>query len=176
MMIISKESTDILDGLLSSAQNPVIVSHMKPDGDAIGSCMGMYHLLRKTYRSDVRVALANPAPWYLDFLIRADVSEDIYIYEHRPEQTRDIIMNSDLIICLDFNALHRTDTLQGILEEAPAKKVLIDHHLFPETNRFSLVFSFPESSSTCELEYHILKMLSPVQGDAMNMPEDQRLF
>ena len=174
-MIISKESTDILDGLLSSARHPVIVSHMKPDGDAIGSCMGMYHFLRQTYRSEAKVALANPAPWYLDFLIPEDVSDDICIYEYRPEETRRALLDSDLIICLDFNALHRTDTLQGILEEAQAEKVLIDHHLFPETDKFQLVFSFPESSSTCELVYHILKMLPQIQNDPVNLPEETRI-
>ena len=174
-MIISTESVDILHGLLSTAQHPVIVSHMKPDGDAIGSCMGMYHLLHNKYNSDAKVALANPAPWYLDFLTDIDVADNIYVHENRPEQTKEIILSSDLIICLDFNTLHRTDTLEEILEEAQAKKILIDHHLFPDVDKFALVFSFPESSSTCELVYHIMKMLPQIQGDAMNMPEDTRI-
>ena len=174
-MVISKESADILHGRLASAQHPVIVSHMKPDGDAIGSCMGMYHLLKETYGCAVRIALADPAPSYLDFLIPEDASKDIFIYRHRAEETTETILGSDLVICLDFNSLHRTDTLCGILEASKADKVLIDHHLFPETDKFSLVFSEPSSSSACELAYHIMKMLPPVQGEAANLPEGTRL-
>ena len=174
-MTISKESADILHERLSSAKHPVIVSHMKPDGDAIGSCMGMYHLLHEKYNSDAKVALADPAPSYLDFLVPQELSEDIFIYADRPEQTAEIIIGSDLIICLDFNALHRTDTLCSIIEDAPADRLLIDHHLFPEEEKFSLVFSVPESSSTCELVYHLLKLLPSVQGNTLNLPEKTRV-
>lgn len=174
-MVISKESVDILHERLTSAQHPVIVSHMKPDGDAIGSCMGMYHLLKDKYNSDAKIALANPAPGYLDFLIPETLSKDVFIYEQRAEATTAVLQQSDLIICLDFNALHRTDTLCCILEDSQTDKILIDHHLFPETDKFKLIFSEPTSSSASELLYHILKQLPVIQGDAINLPEGTRI-
>ena len=174
-MIISKESTDMFHRRLASALRPVIVSHMKPDGDAIGCCVGMYHLLKEIYSSDAKIALANPVPAYLDFLVPEDLSKDLFIYEQRPVETTGILLGSDLIICLDFNAFHRTDTLSSILEEAHADKILIDHHLFPERDKFTIVFSEPSSSSACELTYHIMKLLPSIRGNASNLPEGTRI-
>lgn len=166
------ESISSLHARLSAASNPVIVTHMKPDGDAIGSSMGMYHTLQEIYSKAAKVAIANPAPGYLDFLLPESLSRDIFIYEQRPEETRKAISDSDLIICLDFNAFHRTDTLCGILEDAPADKILIDHHLSPDREKFSLVFSVPEISSASELLYSILLQLPAIQGKAANLPSE----
>lgn len=174
-MTISKESAETLHKLLLSARRPVIVSHTKPDGDAIGSCMGMYHMLREKYSSQAKVALANPAPGYLDFLIDEKSSENVYICEDKAEQTELVILESDLIICLDFNAFHRTDTLEPMLRKAQAVKVLIDHHLSPDTENFTLIFSETQTSSTCELLYYILKALPPISEDADALPEKSRI-
>lgn len=170
MTSIKKEDISLLHTRLSTAHNPVIVTHMKPDGDAIGSSLGMYHTLQEIYSSKSKIAVANPAPAYLNFLISECSPEDLYIYEERPEETKNIILDSDLIICLDFNAFHRTDTLAESLEKASADKILIDHHLSPETERFSLIFSETEISSACELLYHILKMLPDIDGQAARLP------
>jgi phosphoesterase RecJ-like protein len=157
--------------MLSSAEHPVIVTHMRPDGDAIGSSMGMYHTFKK-YNKRAIVALVNPAPSNLDFLIPDEITEDILVHETDAEATELAISSSDLIICLDFNAFHRTDTLAKALEEASAKKVLIDHHLAPDVEKFSLVFSKQDISSASELLYHILMALPPIGNDAGNLPAE----
>ena len=170
MMTFPKESICTFHSRLVTASRPVIVTHMKPDGDAIGSSMGMYHTLHTIYSKHAKVAIANPAPAYLDYLFDEETQEDIFIFEHRPEDTRRIILESDLIICLDFNAFHRTDTLAGILEEAAAEKILIDHHLSPDREKFSLIFSVQDISSASELLYHILLHLPVIEGKATNLP------
>ena len=170
MMTFPSESIHTLHNRLKSASRPVIVTHMKPDGDAIGSSMGMYHVLKEIYSSNPKVAIANPAPAYLDFLLAEDVTDDVLIYECKPEDTERTILESDLIICLDFNAFHRTDTLCGILEAAPAEKILIDHHLSPDRERFSLIFSVQEISSASELLYHILLHLPAMDGKTSSLP------
>ena len=170
MTSITNESAQALHDRLRKANNPVIVTHMKPDGDAIGSSVGMYHVLDEVYHKKSSIAIANTIPSYLDFLADESVSKDIYIYEERAEQTRRIILESDLIICLDFNAFHRTDTLCVLLEESTADKILIDHHLSPDSEKFVLVFSVPQMSSTCELEYHILKSLPCIDGNVSALP------
>ena len=161
----------LLHDMLTSAEHPVIVTHMRPDGDAIGSSMGMYHTLKKYGKNPV-VALVNPAPSNLDFLLPDEVAKDILIHETDAEATEIAINSSDLIICLDFNVFHRTDTLAKPLEEASAKKVLIDHHLAPDTEKFSLVFSKQDISSASELLYHILVALPPIGNDARNLPAE----
>ena len=172
MMTFPYESINALHTRLSAASRPVIVTHMKPDGDAIGSSMGMYHTLRQIYSLTPKVAIANPAPGYLDFLLPESLSDDILVHEQCPEQTRKAILDSDLIICLDFNAFHRTDTLCEILENAPAEKILIDHHLSPDREKFSVIFSVQEISSASELLYHILLNLPAIDGKASNLPHE----
>lgn len=172
MTTFPNESISALHARLSAASRPVIVTHMKPDGDAIGSSMGMYHTLKKAYSSEVKIAIADPAPGYLDFLLPESLSEDIFIYGQRPEQTRKAILESDLIICLDFNAFHRTDTLCEILENAHAEKILIDHHLSPDKDKFVLMFSVQEISSASELLYWILLELPGIDGKVSNLPHE----
>ena len=170
MMIFPPESIWSLHDRLAAASRPVIVTHMKPDGDAAGSSMGMYHILQEIYCKQAKVAIANPAPAYLDFLFPDEVKEDVFIFDERPEETRKAILGSDLIICLDFNAFHRTDTLADILEECAADKILIDHHLSPDKEKFSLIFSVQEISSASELLYHILLRLPAIDVISSNLP------
>ena len=166
MMTFPTESIWSLHDRLASATRPVIVTHMKPDGDAAGSSMGMYHTLKDIYSKQAKVAIANPAPAYLDFLFPDEVKEDVFIFDERPEETRKVILGSDLIICLDFNAFHRTDRLEKALTEAGGRKILIDHHLNPSRELFDLSFSETEVSSASELLYHILMATSAISGDA----------
>ena len=90
-----------LHRMLTEAERPVIVTHTRPDGDAIGSTMGMYHTL-KLYGKNPKVALANPIPGNIDFLMPQELAEDIFIHEENKEGTEEAVSNSDLIICLDF--------------------------------------------------------------------------
>lgn len=174
MDIIKSENIQKLHGMLTSAQSPVIVTHMRPDGDAIGSSLGIYHTLR-LYGKKAKLALVNAAPANLDFLLSPEVMEDIFIHETDKESTEGIVNGSDLIICLDFNSFHRTDTLAETLVSATAEKVLIDHHLSPDSDKFSLVFSKTDISSASELLYHILKALPPIGNDAANLPSEARI-
>ena len=158
--------------MLSAAENIVIVTHMKPDGDAIGSSMGLYHTL-KLYGKQAKVAVADPVPSSISFL--ADGNEDLLVHETMKNETENAIISCDLMVCLDFNAFHRTDTLQNILERSEATKVLIDHHLSPDTERFQLVFSETGISSASELLFHILMELPVIGGNAGNLPEKAAL-
>ena len=167
MKSINSEKIYRLHTMLSSAENIVIVTHMKPDGDAMGSSTGMYHMAGM-YGKKAKIAIANPVPASISFLTEG--IDDILIHESMKEKTEQAILSCDLLICLDFNSFHRTDTLQHPLAESNAEKVLIDHHLSPDEDKFSLVFSEIEISSASELLYHILMELPPVSGDARKLP------
>lgn len=161
-----------LHSLLTSAEDIVIVTHTRPDGDAMGSSIGMYHLLKAVYSKIPRITIADPAPSNLDFLLETVDCKDILTHRHQPRETEDAITGSDLIICLDFNAFHRTDSLEGALRQSAATKILIDHHLAPDPDSFSLTFSETEISSASELLFHILMMLPAVDGNARNLPPE----
>ena len=169
MNTISPEKIHTLHKMLQQAEKVSIVTHMKPDGDAIGSSLGMYHTL-KLYGKEAKIVTANPAPANLSFIIDGPWKENIIIHEYKPEESGLTIKESDLIICLDFNAFHRTDTLNDYLLESTARKVLIDHHLFPDVEKFDLIFSKTDISSASELLYQILMELPPVGGDASKLP------
>jgi phosphoesterase RecJ-like protein len=140
---------------------------MKPDGDAMGSCVAMYHFLYVMGKSP-RIVLNDRHPAYLDFLTQ-DIA-DISVFKENPKDASKAIEDSDLIICLDFNAFHRTDNLSELLESAKADKILIDHHLSPEKELFSIAFSETEISSASELLYHILLSTSFINGNAASLP------
>ena len=171
MMNFTPDYIQKLHVMLSSSERPVIVTHMRPDGDAIGSSMGMYHTL-KLYGKDARIAIANPAPANLDFLMAGNAIHDILIHEDNKAATEVAILSADLIICLDFNAFHRTDTLENPLRASSAPKILIDHHLNPDLKEFELAFSVQEISSASELLYHILMSLPAISHDAANLPAE----
>jgi phosphoesterase RecJ-like protein len=114
------------------------------------------------------VTFTNPVPASISFL--TEENPDILIYEYAKEETEKAILEANLIICLDFNAFHRTDTLQDALTRSMAEKVLIDHHLSPDTESFSLIFSETEISSASELLYHVLMELPRIGGDTKKLP------
>lgn len=160
-----------LDQMLQKSAKTVIVTHMKPDGDAAGSTTAMYHFIRQHNGADVKIVLNDGFQRALEFLLDENCRKDICIYSEDPESAAGYIAGADTIICLDFNAFHRTDKLCSLLEESPAQKVLIDHHLYPELNRFSLAFSETGISSACELLYYILMAMPQTGQDARRLPK-----
>jgi phosphoesterase RecJ-like protein len=143
---------------------------MKPDGDAVGSCVGMFHFLDSCGKTDISIVLPHRAPAYLDFLADRETFRHVIIHEDKPGKAEEAIKDSDLIICMDFNAFHRTDRLESCLADSPADKVLIDHHLNPDREKFTLSFSETEISSASELTYQILMQMPQVGRDAGKLP------
>ena len=170
MTDITPCNIDSLISIINKAEKIAIVSHMKPDGDAIGSTSGMYHFLGLCGKEHRKIVLSHRAPGYLDFLYDKAMIKDTIIYDHNPRPAVKAIAESDLIICLDFNAFHRTDALEQPLQESTAVKVLIDHHLNPDREKFDLVFSETEISSASELTYQILMQTPLINRDAINLP------
>ena len=156
--------------LIEKAQSIVIVGHMKPDGDALGSCLGMYHYLKYCGKENVSIVLPHRTQAYLNFLLDKESSKDLIIHEDKPQKAEEAIAGNGLIICLDFNAFHRTDKLETVLAESSAQKILIDHHLNPDRESFTLSFSEIAISSASELVYQVLMSTSVINGDAGRLP------
>ena len=156
--------------MIESSHRIAIVGHMKPDGDALGSCLGMYHYLRLCGKENISIVLPHRTQAYLNFLIDKEISKDIIIHEDKPQKAEEAISESDLIICQDFNAFHRTDRLENALASSTASKILIDHHLNPDRDRFTLSFSETAISSASELVYQVLMQTPVINGDASRLP------
>lgn len=172
MQDITPHNIQTLVSLIEEADKIAIVGHMKPDGDAMGSCIGMYHFLNASGKTDIHIVLPHRAPSYLDFLLDKNMSGKLMTHEDKPKRAESAITESDLIICLDFNAFHRTDGLENCLRDSKGKKVLIDHHLNPDREQFTLSFSETEVSSASEFLYQILMKTPLINGDAGKLPKD----
>ena len=149
--LIDDESVLLCKKMIEQHDNIVIICHMSPDGDAIGSSLGLYHFLDRLGKN-ATVVVPDLFPQNLQFL---KGSREIVVYTRYPEFAESLIEKADLIFCLDFNALHRIDRLQKALSISQAKKILIDHHLSPEAF-CDLTISYPKIASTCELLFRLI--------------------
>jgi phosphoesterase RecJ-like protein len=140
--------------LLSTPKKVVIIPHRSPDGDAMGSTLGLYHFLKKLDHDAIVIA-PNEFP---DFLAWLPASEKVLIYEKEKEKTSEVILAADLVFTLDFNALHRTGEMEQILRKVTAPFVMIDHHQKPDIYA-AYQFSDTTYGSTCEMLYHFIAYL-----------------
>lgn len=131
----------------------VMTTHLSPDGDAIGSSLSMAHYLTELGKERVHVIVPNDFPAFLKWMPGA---KDVLIYEKYPDYAEQLIREADVIINLDNNEPKRIGRLAPIVEAAPGRKVMIDHHLYPAPDFCRLVISHPELSSTCELVFRLL--------------------
>ena len=156
-MNISQTNIDLLRELLSKpSQKIVVLSHTNPDGDAVGSSIAWGEALRRLGHT-VTCVVPNKYPYYLDWMTGIS---DVVIFKTDSEgRTAAAVAEADVIFCLDFHSLSRLDALGDMIAaNTTAKRVLIDHHLDP-SEQFDIMFSHPESSSTCYLVYKIIEAL-----------------
>ncbi|HXD94107.1 MAG TPA: bifunctional oligoribonuclease/PAP phosphatase NrnA [Bacteroidia bacterium] len=140
-----------LKKLLSKTKTISIVTHVNPDGDAMGSSLGLYHYLKSKDKS-VKVIVPNPFP---DFLAWMPASKQAMVFEGNEVAVKKQIEKSDVIFILDFNNYKRVDALGELIRNSAAKKMVIDHHQKPDTV-FDYYFHDVEASSTCELVYDFI--------------------
>ncbi|MFN5383061.1 MAG: DHH family phosphoesterase [Bacteroidota bacterium] len=126
----------------------VITTHHKPDGDAMGSTLGLWGFLREFVED---VVVCTPTD-YAENLFWLPGNETVLDFEKDPELVANKVANADVIFCLDFNRLSRINHLGDLVRVARAEKVMMDHHLEPEEFA-QYTFWNHEASSTCELVY-----------------------
>ncbi len=166
-----KQNIDRFEEHLRGKKRVLAVGHFHPDGDATGAVVAMASFL-KSIGIECSIVLPSPIPSYLDFL---DPRKSILFYTQERERADRLIFESDLIICLDFNSLSRTEDMEKALKESKAPKILIDHHLNPVTEEFSLIFSDPSASATCELLWRVLMNTSFTHGDICALPHEAHI-
>lgn len=133
----------------------VIVTHFKPDADALGSSLGLAGFLKK---KNHHVTVITPSD-YPDFLNWMPGNEEVIIFhKDRPALVERLVKEAEMVFCLDFSSLKRINELGTMVEQATAKKVLIDHHLEPEN--FAVFEQWDTSAaSTAELVFQLIKEL-----------------
>ncbi len=161
-------TTDQIQQALSLVQNArsiVITSHKSPDGDAVGSALAIFHLL-KNLGKEVKTILPDQAP---DFLKWIPGYDEIIFFEEQPDRCNSIFMQSDLVFALDYNHLNRVgDAMQVSLENTKADFILIDHHQQP--GNFPVVtYSDTSACSTCEMVYRFTEQIGLKGNIDVNM-------
>jgi len=156
--IIDNDKIHKLKALIDGSDKFVIVSHELPDGDAIGSSLGMYHYLSSLENKEVKVIVPNNYP---DFLKWMPGARDIIIYERYVDFASQLIAEADVLLCLDINAARRTGKMSQAVLASSATKTLIDHHLEPEAF-CNLTISYPQMCSTSELVFRIVCALGDI--------------
>lgn len=145
-----------------------IISHTHADGDAIGSSLGMRYFLRMLGK-DAEVVIPEPVDGNLRFMVP---SGELLSGSGRPSEAKERLDRSDMIICQDCPGFHRTGCLEEMLEGTKARKVLIDHHIGPDSDNFLLTFSECGISSASELVFWVLMAMPGIEGDAAKLPRE----
>ena len=140
--------------LLSTPKKIAIIPHRGPDGDAMGSTLGLYHFLLKNNHHPVVVS-PNEFP---DFLAWMPGAETVKIFEKDKENCTKILEDAELIFTLDFNALHRTGEMEHVLAQLKAPFIMIDHHQKPD-DYATFTYSDTSFGSTCEMIYNFILFL-----------------
>ncbi|HMR85699.1 MAG TPA: bifunctional oligoribonuclease/PAP phosphatase NrnA [Niabella sp.] len=138
--------------LIAQPARVVITMHQKPDGDAMGSALGLRGFLKKLGHE---VSVISPTNW-ASWLNWMPGCEGVLNFEKYRERSVEIMNLADYLFCLDFNIFHRTKNLAPVLAGLNCVKVLIDHHEQPDTPSFNYGISDITKSSTCEMVYDFI--------------------
>ncbi len=148
---MQKSSFPTFKTLLKKTKNVVIVTHWSPDGDAIGSSLGLYHYFKRLNKS-VNVVVPNAYP---DFLKWMPGNKMVLNFQEQEKKVTKLLNSADIIFTLDFNSYSRLEKLGEVLKETSAPKVLIDHHQQPDSYA-SYYFHDVKACSTCELVFDFI--------------------
>lgn len=150
--IFNMDNALALQDYLSKPRKVLITTHHKPDADALGSSLGLAGYLKKKGHS-VQVITPSDYPVFLAWM---PGNEGVLAYD----KSKAILVNekvqaADIIFCLDFSALGRIYDMADMVRQAPAKKVMVDHHLEPESFAEFVQWD-PTSASTAQLIYRLI--------------------
>ncbi|HMQ07660.1 MAG TPA: bifunctional oligoribonuclease/PAP phosphatase NrnA [Saprospiraceae bacterium] len=141
--------------LLGFSKNIAIITHRNPDGDAIGSSLALKKYLEKKNHI-VNVLAPSEYPASLHFL--PDI-QSVIITDEEKNLAEKILLQADIIFCLDFNALDRIDKIDyAVSGNKNAVKIIIDHHLDPEPFA-DYIITDTEASSTSEIIFQFIQDL-----------------
>ncbi len=148
-----EDQVEALFALLDKPRRCAIVTHYNPDGDAMGSSLGLMHILRSAGH-DARVMLPNTPPSFLQWM---PGYMDCIAFDRDAKGAVAQIDECEILFCLDFSRTDRVGGLEQALKRAPLK-VLIDHHQDPEAFA-SVTFVDTTACATSQMVVDIAKAL-----------------
>lgn len=149
------QNIQLFKAFMGQTRQVVIITHHKPDADALGSSLGLAGYLKKKGHS---VTVVTPSD-YPEFLHWMPGNDEVLAFDKtNQKQITDRVNQAEIIFCLDFSALKRVQDLTEVLRNAPGKKVMIDHHLEPEDFAEFVKWDV-QSASTAQLIYKLIREL-----------------
>ncbi len=136
---------------IEKVNNIVIVSHLSPDGDSVGSSLAWANFL-SGMEKNVTVIIPNAYPDYYGWMWGI---KDVLVYDKQSEAADEKIKEAEVIFALDFNVLSRIGDMGLRVADAKGKKILVDHHLDPG-NFADIVISYPQMTSTSEMIFRLI--------------------
>jgi phosphoesterase RecJ-like protein len=136
-----------LDTVIQSPKRFTVISHVNPDGDAIGSSLAFSQFLRKMGH-DVEVMVSNDFPGFLAWMPGAC---NIRIYDKAQDECNRILDHTDCLAIIDFNNFTRSGLILNQLKKLSIPKILIDHHRDANLDSFYCALTETEVSSASEL-------------------------
>jgi len=153
-----------LKDFLALPKRIVITTHPKPDGDAMGSSLGLYnYLIQKGHH----IQVITPTD-YPNFLHWMPNNSEVIVFTEEEEKSKTLVAEADLIFCLDFNSLSRINELGNFVRESKAKKVLIDHHLEPEGFEDFRLWN----TGACATAHLVYEFIVDIMGDRELLNKD----
>ena len=149
------EKIKSLEALISEKKNIVITVHRGPDGDAMGSALGLYNVL---FQLGHNTSVITPND-YASFLHWMPGNDKVIVFTQEEKKAIEITEKADLIFLLDFGKIARLDTYANIVQNSSATKVMIDHHQQPDESVSDILFSDVSASSTAQIVFEIIEEL-----------------
>ena len=143
--------------LLSQPKKVVIIPHKNPDGDAMGSSLGLYKFLKNNGHSPVVLALTS----YPKFLHWLPNNDSVVVFDENDQTKIDLIVNADILFFMDFNTLDRVEEIKPFVEKSDAVKMMIDHHQQPDSFP-DYIYSDTSICATSQMLYHFLENMDLV--------------
>ncbi len=136
---------------LDEYNNFIIVTHVSPDGDAIGSSLALLHFLIEKGKN-ARVIVPNAFP---DFFRWMPMIKTVLQYDIHKTQAELLLEQAEVVCCLDFNTIKRIDALGEAVSRSNARTLLLDHHPYPDPH-FDISLSYTEMCATAELVFRFI--------------------
>ncbi|MCK5780996.1 MAG: bifunctional oligoribonuclease/PAP phosphatase NrnA [Flavobacteriales bacterium] len=143
--------------LLSQPKKIVIIPHKNPDGDAMGSSLGLFKYLKNNGHSPVVLAPTD----YPNFLKWLPNNDTVEVFSTKDQDKIDLIANAEVLFFMDFNTLDRVEEIKPFVDKSDAIKIMIDHHQQPDDFP-DFLYSDPTICATSQMVYHLFENLGVV--------------
>jgi len=158
--MITQTQINAVADLLKGKKKIAILTHLSPDGDAMGSSLGLKNWLQDCPAlggPDVRVIVPNCYP---DFLAWLPAAQESIVYALDKEAAEQVAREADLLFCLDFNEPKRIGDAEALFPLFTCPKVLVDHHLNPDHAMVDVIISYPEAPAASYLVLELINALN----------------